>query len=245
MSRPLLVIGQSHVAAFRAAAQLRREADPLAPRTRVIHTREPRYAPETIETDGALRLAPPLAAAIGEQIARHAPRVVSATGGNAHAQLALIRHARPFDFRLSGEPSPPLDAGAELLTEGLVAATLARALAPDLARLRLLAALIGPVDQLESPPPVRDDAFIAAAADAYFRERGVAVRGVAGAGLRFRMWRLASRLVRAEAVALGGRFLPVPGAALDAEGFLRRELAADATHGNASYGALWIDELGR
>ena len=244
MSRALLVIGQSHVAAFRDAARRRREADPGRPRTRVIHTRDPDYAPELIEGAEGPMLAPPLAGAIRDQIARHDPRMVSVNGGNVHAALALIRHARPFDFRLSGEPSPPLDPGAELLVESLVAASLAREMARDLARLRALVALVGPVTQLESPPPVRDDGFIAAAADAFFVDRGLASRGVAPAGLRYRMWRLASRLVRTHAAALGCPFLPVPARVTDAEGFLRPNFAGDATHGNARYGEAWIEELG-
>lgn len=244
VSRSLLVIGQSHVAAFRDAARLRREAYPEAARTRVIHTREPRYAPELVFTEQGPELAIPLAEAIREQIARHDPLVVSTNGGNVHAVLALMRHERPFDFRLSGEPSPPLDPGAELLVESLVEATLAREMERDIARLRALCGLVGPMIHLESPPPVRDEAFIAAAADAYFVAAGVATRGVASAGLRYRMWRLASRLFRAEAEALGCTFRPVPVAARDEDGFLREAFAGDATHGNARYGEAWIGELG-
>ena len=239
----MLVIGQSHVAAIRAAARARRERDPAAPRTRVIHTGEPQYAPDWTEEDGRARLAPPLVEAIRDQIARHDPLVVSVTGGNVHNALGLIRHRRPFDFRLSGEPSPPLDPTAELLVEGLVSATLARMMAGDLARLRALHAAIGPFVQVESPPPVRDDGFIAAAADRYFQDAGIARLGISPAGLRFRLWRLASRLFRAEVERLGCRFLPVPLEATDADGFLAPDLAADATHGNARYGDILIEAL--
>jgi hypothetical protein len=63
---------------------------------------------------------------------------------------------------------------------------------------------------------------------------------VAGAGLRWRMWRLTSQLLRAEVAALGGIFLPVPAEACDQEGFLRLDHAADPTHGNEAYGELLI-----
>ena len=244
MSRALLVVGQSHVAAFRDAARRQREIDPERPRARVIHTREPQFAPELIDGAAAPAFAPPLADAIRDQIARHDPIVVSVNGGNVHAVLALIRHTCPFDFRLSGEPSPPLDRDAELLVESLVAATLAQEMARDLARFSALVALAGPVAQLESPPPIRDDGFIAAAADTYFVDRGIASRGVAPAGLRYRMWRLASRLFRTHAAALGCPFLPVPAAVKDEDGFLHPDYAGDATHGNARYGEAWIEELG-
>ena len=245
MSRALLVIGQSHVAALRDAARVRRERDPAAPRTRVIHTGEPAYAPDIVGDGDAARLAPPLVEAVRDQIARHDPLLVSVTGGNAHNVLGLIRHHRPFDFRLSQEPSPPLDPMAELLVEGLVSATLARMMARDIARLRALRACVGPFVHVESPPPVRDDRFIAAAADLHFRDAGIARLGVSPAGLRFRLWRLASRLFRAEAESLGCRFLAVPDAAKDGDGFLSPGLAADATHGNADYGNILIEALQR
>lgn len=243
MSRALLVIGQSHVAAFRDAAKLRRERDPAAPRTRIIHTGEPHYAPELVEEAERPTLAPPLADAIRDQIARHDPLLVSVTGGNVHNVLGLIRHRRPFDFRLSREPSPPLDPGAELLVEGTVSATLARMMARDVARLRALHALVGPFVHVESPPPVYDDRFIAAAADRFFRDTGVAELGVSPAGLRYRLSRLASRLLRAEVERLGCRFLAVPDEVKDEHGFLSVDLAADATHGNARYGEILIEAL--
>ena len=245
MSRALLVVGQSHVAAFRDAARERREREPDAPRTRVIHTGEPAYAPELAGDGDEARLASPLAGAIRDQIERHDPLVVSVTGGNVHNALGLIRHRRPFDFRLSHEPSPPLDPVAELLVEGLVSATLARMMAGDMARLSALRASVGPFVHVESPPPVRDDRFIAAAADLHFRDAGIARLGVAPAGLRFRLWRLASRLVRAEVERLGCRFLAVPDEARDEDGFLPPDLAADATHGNARYGNILIEALQR
>ena len=243
MSRALLVIGQSHVAAIRDAARGRRERDPAAARTRVIHTGEARYAPELAGDGEQARLAPPLADAIRDQIARHDPLVVSVTGGNVHNVLGLIRHRRPFDFRLSQEPSPPLDPTAELLVEGLVGATLARMMAGDMTRLRALRSAIGPFVHVESPPPLRDDGFIAAAADRFFRDAGIARLGVSPAGLRFRLWRLASRIFRAEVERLGCRFLAVPDGAKDKEGFLSPDLAADATHGNERYGEILIEAV--
>lgn len=244
MSQALLVVGQSHVAAFRDAARLRRERHPTRPRTRVIHTREPAYAPELVDGPDGPIFAPPLTRAIREQVARHRPILVSVIGGNVHNVLALLAHDRPFDFRLSGEPSPPLDPQAELLNESLMEASLAHEMARDFDRVRALVTLGLPVVQLESPPPIRDNGYIAAAADAYFREAGIAHRGVAPPGLRYRMWRLASRLMRREVERLGQAWRSVPSAVQDEDGFLRPHLAADATHGNALFGELLIEALG-
>ena len=240
----LLVVGQSHIAAVRAAAKTHREAFPDEPRTRVIHTLEEAHAPEFEDVAGgdysAARFGPRLGAAIEDQIARHHPRVASMIGGNVHNTLALMRHPRPFDFMLPDEGGPPRDEGSELIPLELMRATLTQKLQPDFARLRALHAIAGPFIHVESPPPVRDEAYIGARAESWFRDRAQGELIVAGAGLRWRMWRLTSRLLREAVEALEGRFLPVPAEACDQDGFLRQALAADPTHGNEAYGELLI-----
>jgi hypothetical protein len=239
LSGNILLIGQSHVAAVRAAAKIRREHDPAAPRTRVIHTLEPQYAPELEE--GGSRFATPLATAIGDQIDRHAPRVASCIGGNYHNVLSLIRHPRPFDFRLAEEDS--VDPAAETLPLALVRETLAKGMATDLTRMRLLADLAGPFLHLQSPPPLADDELIAERADAFFRESAIAELGVAPAALRRRMWLLSSSIVREKCDAIGARFVPVPREVMTTDGFLDKDFAGDATHGNARYGEVLIRTL--
>ena len=239
-----LVVGQSHVAAIRAAARTHREAFPDEPRTRVIHTVEEVHAPElenVVNGDySRASFGPQLRSAIEDQIARHAPRVASVIGGNVHNVLALIRHPRPFDFLLAGDPGPPLGEGAELIPEALVRAVLGARLAPDFARLRALKGIVGPFLHIESPPPVRNDAFIASRAEQAFRDRTGAPVVPADPGLRWRMWRLSSRLVQDAVEAMGCTYLPAPAAARDPDGFLRLEFAADPTHGNEAYGELLI-----
>jgi hypothetical protein len=246
----ILVIGQSHVAAIRAAARIRREADPERPRTRVIHTLEARYAPEITgegraEDEEGVRLSPPLAAEIAAQIDRHHPFVASCIGGNAHNVLALLRHPRPFDFRFPDEPSIEPGDGAEPMPLALVRAALEAAMARDLLRLRMVAAAAGPLVHLESPPPLADPELIAACAEGYFLERGITAAAVAPAPLRHRMWRLHGTIMREACAILSVPFVPVPAEALDEAGFLRPELAGDATHGNAMYGELLIRHLER
>lgn len=240
----LLVVGQSHVAAIRAAAKTHREAFPDEPRTRVIHTLEEAYVPEfenVAKGDySAARFGSRLHAAIADQMERHNPRLASVIGGNVHNALALMRHPRPFDFLLSGEQGPSRDAGAELIPEALMRATLIQKLQPDFARLRALRAIAGPFVHLESPPPVRDESYIAARAESWFRDRSEGGLAVAGAGLRWRMWRLTSRILREAVQALDSYFVPVPPEVQESDGFLRLEFAADPTHGNEAYGEVVI-----
>jgi hypothetical protein len=248
-SHNLLVIGQSHVAAIRAAAKVHRETYPDEPRTRVIHTLEEGHAPEFEGASKAdysqARFGPRLVAAIEDQLARHDPRVASVIGGNVHNVLALMRHPRPFDFLLPGEEGPPPDAGAEMIPEALVRAALEERLRPDFARLRLLRDVAGSFVHIESPPPVRDEAFILQRAESWFREHARGEMAVAGMGVRWRMWRLLSRRMGEAVEALGGRFMPVPDSVRDADGFLRLDHAADPTHGNAAFGAAVIEALDR
>lgn len=248
-SHNLLVIGQSHVAAIRAAAKAHRETYPDEARTRVIHTLEEGHAPEFEGVDtgdySRARFGPRLTAAVKDQLARHDPRVASVIGGNVHNVLALMRHPRPFDFLLSDEQGPPPDPGAEMIPEALVRAALEERLRPDFARLRLLREITGPLIHVESPPPVRDEAFILERAESWFRDRAEGEMAVAGAGVRWRMWRLLSRLMREAVERLGGHFVPVPEAVRDADGFLRLDHAADPTHGNAAFGAAVIEALDR
>ena len=240
----ILVVGQSHVAAIRAAAKTHREAFPDEPRTRVIHTVEEVHAPEfegVVDGDySAATFGPKLRAAIEDQIARHAPRVASVVGGNVHNILALMRHPRPFDFLLPDDRGPPRDEDAELIPEALVRATLRARLAPDFARVRALKTIAGPFLHIESPPPVRDETFIAERAEGVFRDRAGTDIAAAGPGLRWRMWRLSSHLLREAIEDLGCAYLPAPAAARNADGFLRLDFAADPTHGNEAYGELLI-----
>jgi hypothetical protein len=243
MSRAILVIGQSHIAAVRSAARTRREADPDRPRTRVIHTMEPQYAPEVEGEGDEGRFTAILEQTIRDQIARQAPLVASASGGNVHNGFALIRHPRPYDFLLAGEHGPALDPDAEPLTEAQVRAALEAGLARDRLRLREIRRIAGDVIQLESPPPLADNSWVAAQADAYFKDRGLGELGVASPELRYKIWRLHSRIVAGYCAEIGLGFLPVPPETQDGQGFLKPEYAGDATHGNEAYGEAVIRAL--
>lgn len=235
----ILVIGQSHVAAVRDAARARRERHPERPRTRVIHTLEPRYGGEFADA-ARTSYSAGLIAAIEDQITRHRPRVASVIGGNAHNALALMRHPRPFDFLLPDGSGPPPDAGSELIPFGQMRAALETRLETDLARLRACEAAAGSFLHLESPPPLRDGDYITAHAEPWFRDAAGATVVAAGIGVRWRAWRLASQILREAVEELGCRYLPVPPEAQDPDGFLQPWLAADPTHGNEAYGEILI-----
>jgi hypothetical protein len=200
---------------------------------------------EGVEDPTTARFGAALKAELAQEIELYNPRIASMMGGNAHNALALVRHPRSYDFLLPHEPQgPAMEDGAEPIPFALMRATLARHIAPDLLRLKMLRNVIGPFVHVESPPPLRDGEFIRARADAYFTSStAIDTLGVAAVGLRWRMWRLNSLLFCEAVEALGCRFMPVPSSTQDENGFLRPELAEDATHGNAAYGMIIISAV--
>lgn len=238
-TRSILVIGHSHVGAIRQASIARREADPDRPRTRTICLLDPAFGGEM---EGN-QFSPGIATAIRDQLERHSPVVASAIGGNAHAALTLIPYRR-IDFPLSGDDALPLDPEAELLSEAQMRQDLTEALQRDLLQLRLLREIAGPFWHLESPPPVRRKDWVQARAEAFFTEKPeFHTLGVAEAGVRYRAWRLACRIVQEELEKLGCRYVPVPKELCGEAGLLRPSMGRDATHGNQVFGEAMICAL--
>jgi hypothetical protein len=236
-----LVVGHSHVGAIRQAAIARREADPDRPRTRTIYLPDPAFGGEM---EGG-HFSPGIVRAIKDQLERHAPIVASAIGGNTHAALTLIPYRR-IDFHLSGDDALPLDPEAELLSEDQMRGQLTEALQRELLQLRLLRDIAGPFWHLESPPPVRRKDWVQAKAEAYFTEKPeFHTLGVAEAGIRYRSWRLAYRIVREQVEKLGCYYVPVPNELCGEAGLLRPSMGHDATHGNQVFGEAMIRALER
>ena len=241
MNRNILVIGHSHIHALRLAAVIRREADPERPRTRTIHLLDPAFAPEMEGDD----FSPTMKVAILDQGERHDPIIASAIGGNAHAAFSMIPRER-FDFEIEGGDTLPLDEQAKILSEAEVRAALSLHLALEVSRLRLYRALVGPFWQIESPPPIRSAAWIVEHAEDYFTDQPeFHSLGVAPAGVRYRTWLLASKMIREECHRLGCSYVEVPRHVRGEAGLLRPSQARKATHGNANFGEAMLQELER
>ncbi|ATE67026.1 hypothetical protein [Rhizorhabdus dicambivorans] len=239
MARNILIVGHSHIHALRLAAMARRAADPDRPRTRTIYLLDPAFAPEMVEDD----FGPALKAAIRDQIDRHDPIIASAIGGNAHAAFAMIPRDR-FDFETAGGDTLPLDEEAAILGEAEVRDRLLPWLELEMTRLRLLRAVAGPFWHIESPPPVRSAEWIMAHAESYFTEQPDYHRlGIAPAGVRYRTWLLASRMIRKLCDELGCAYVEVPRQLRGEAGLLRPSLARDATHAGEAFGEAMLQAL--
>lgn len=235
MTRKVLAIGDSHVGALKEAL-----AD---------------FAPEkTVWT--ALRLSKikggrdigdlSLAEAI-LQVRGLGPddAVVCAVGGNQHQAISLIRHPRPFDFALPGEPFTPAP-GCETIPYRAVEALFVEGLREgDFNRImKLRDAAQGEVIQLAPPPPKQDEAHILRSLDTYFIEKGLVELGVADPAIRLRMWRLQMKVLGDLCAEGGVTLLPNPPETLTSEGFLAPDYyAQDATHANSAYGRCVIRQI--
>lgn len=241
MDRNILVVGHSHIHALRLAAIVRREADPDRPRTRTINLLDPAFAPEMEGGDFSATMK----AAILEQIERHDPIIASAIGGNAHAAFSMIPRDR-FDFEIEGGDTLPLDEQATIRSETEVRVALGAHLELEITRLRLYRALVGPFWHLESPPPIRKTEWILEHAEEYFTNQpDFHSLGIAPAGVRYRTWLLASRMIREECARLGCGYIEVPRHVRGEAGLLRPSQARNATHGNGHFGEAMLQELER
>ena len=197
-----------------------------------------------IEPDGPPRVHPAVAAEVDRLFEPDAPvRFVSMLGGNGHNIVGLLRHEIPFDFVLPDAPDLPLEAAAHVIPYGAMRTLLERRLQFERSTLVAFRSRYpGPFMHLESPPPPRDDEFVAASLDEFFKSRPLG--DVVSASLRYKLWRLHSTIVRSFCHELGIAFVSTPAEACDPYGFLDRRAYGNATHANAWYGGLVLQQIG-
>jgi len=187
--------------------------------------------------------APGLNVAVLAQIERHNPIIASAIRGNGHSAMAMIPRRR-FDFELSGDDALPIDDEAEIITEAEAREMLEPWIRPDVREFRLLHDLVGPFWHLESPPPVRRSDWVMERAESYFTDQPDFHRlGVAPAGIRYRVWALANRILKEELARLGCGYVSVPAHCKGERGLLRPSYGRDATHGTQQFGEEMIQAL--
>ena len=174
--------------------------------------------------------------------------LVSVIGGNQYAVFGTIQHPQPFDFYLPAMGSGDIDPDVELIPFRPLYQYFAESL--RLGDGQTIAALRNStkaqIVHLVAPPPKRENEYIEEHHDTLFAAAGISSLGVSAPGLRMKFWELQNCAIEEICAELGIETLPPPADAADADGFLGRAFyAGDATHANARYGELVLQQLER
>lgn len=236
--RQVLIVGDSHVYAIKAAVEksvadkyefefkaLRLSAEKKGVTIGDIDLPELVTTAANLRSDGAL---------------------VLALRGNQHNTMGLMRHPQPFDVMVPGFADLQEDSYEELIPYAMAYSFMRDSLKRGYGKhLSLVAnASAAPVFCLSAPPPKEDEAHIMKGAETYFREAGISGIGVSPAPLRLKLWELQNRALASFCAELNVTLLPSPPGTQSAKGYLERAYyAGDATHANAAYGGLVLDQI--
>ena len=169
-----------------------------------------------------------------------APKLwVSRIGGSEQVVIGWTEGDRPFDFILPGYEHLGLRPDAEIIPFRLVARVLNRKVTGSLRRLEQIRQdCPGTLVHLESPPPISDTSYAQEHLDVWFERSGQPLK-VAPATLRWKLWKLQTRLTRALCDSFDIPYLASPPVILAHDGYLaQRFWSKDATHGNTAYGTV-------
>lgn len=176
-------------------------------------------------------------------IAGSAEPVFSFISGVMHVQLGLRRLDDPsepaFDFVLPESPGAPLDPDADIVPSDAMREAVRKRFKSRLKMLQRLSAIAPErVVQFAPPPPVSDRWL-----EPLLEKTSVKATALPNRWVRWKLWRLTADIFRQHALSAGARFVDCPSAALDEDGFMRDDLVRNATHGNAAFGALLLDQI--
>lgn len=169
--------------------------------------------------------------------------VLSMLFGNEHSQMSIVEHATPYDFvfpgRLDLTPLPGRQVVPWLAIREQVQG-LQQPIGRVLSKMR--AALpAARIVHCAPPPPIESAEQILAAGEIMREELNR--MGVAPASFRLKIYLAHLDELARNAQANGITLLGPPPAAVTPAGLLRPEFSRGATHGNAAYGALVLDQL--
>ena len=232
-----LVIGLSHSAAISDALDLS-AADSERIVVKRLGSKNRPYERNTISIDDALGMVADLPCGSA---------VFLAMLGTGHNLLGLLRSGPHFDFLVSAHDVPD-PVARERVPHRAIAYAFAEYLETGGPLEKIRAASNNPVFLLSAPPPKENSSFMLD----YLMRRGIGEKygkSVQAAGIerpesRLKMWTLESRVTAEWAQARGIQFLPAPEKSFNSLGFLARKFYADdATHANAAYGALVVEQI--
>ncbi len=166
--------------------------------------------------------------------------------GAYHNTLALLESGPRFDFLLRADDiAEPLPTAR--VPNRAIASAFEEVFGETTKIHKMKAVSKAPVYMLSTPPPKRSNEFIMSRLIAQkkkvYRGRNVLEVGVERPEIRLKFWRLEALLLASWAERGGMHFIPAPAEAADEDGFLDERFYDDATHANAQYGALVVEQI--
>ena len=223
--RPILVIGNSHttaIAGARSSAErqlidvvnLASFFDPVNRRNKVLHR-------ELVDLF-------------------HPQRIYCTFGGSEHSVFGLLESPIRFDFMTASQSQT--EPGRDIVTYGLIRATLERAMNNAQIQARELRAMFScPITHLCTPPPFREISGDVVLPRVFHDNLHV---GISPPAIRKKLYEVHSDIARKAHVAMNIGFMEVPAECADADGFLKSDYwSEDPTHGNRRYGELVIRQI--
>jgi hypothetical protein len=167
--------------------------------------------------------------------------------GTYHNILGLLRSGEDFDFFLDPDDVPDSAASVRIPHRAIASAFDQHLVKPAAIR-KIQSVANSRVFLLSSPPPKQDNAFmlerIMGQKKKVYRGRNVHDVGLERPESRLKLWLLETQAMARWAASEGLHFVPAPLEAFDSAGFLDPKFySGDATHANALYGALVIDQI--
>lgn len=172
--------------------------------------------------------------------------IVSIFGGGHHHALTMLQSPAPFDVVLPEEPDLPIQPDHTILTVRAVESVFLEPMTNSFLQMSAVREAFPDVDyyQLEAPPSVGSDDYIAQNLGNWFESRLPKDHALTltSKSVRYKMWRVQSGMCRKFCDEKGIFYQEVPASSLTADGFLKSEYyGVDSTHTSAGYGRLVLD----
>lgn len=166
--------------------------------------------------------------------------------GGYHNILALLESGQRFDFLLDREDmAEPLPTAR--VPNRAIASAFEEAFGETTKIHKMKSVSNAPIHILSTPPPKQSNEFIMsrllAQKKKVYRGRSFLEFGVERPEIRLKLWRLEAMLLASWAERGRLHFIPAPAGAFNRNGFLSERFYDDATHANAQYGALVVEQI--
>ncbi|WP_143074752.1 hypothetical protein [Methylobacterium sp. ap11] len=170
--------------------------------------------------------------------------IVSTMTGNENHIISLLKNEDPFDFILPDEEDLPLEENANIISYDIMYRMILNRVEQWWPFVRGLKKLTERrIMQVSPVPPIGDNDRILEKLDQYFKENSENPE-ISSKILRYKTWRLLSKILQDLCEKDDVEFVPVPQSMLEDGKFLSRDgWYTDATHGSPEYSKSVLKEI--